>query len=219
MAALHAATGDLQPVREAFPLLLNEHAYWISEPKLVHVRTPTCSAYHKTHMVCQLPSNQPLLDEPRIPAGGAGASRADSRHDCFSLRVLYELPILAAVSWAYITSRTAVLNIPEPYSDSDCPCLQVHGSDGRMHKLSRYFAPWSQPRPESYRCLSQPCLRRLLPQKYCCSDAACPVGSPRNIIWKLATIAVSGKYALLCVVIASCNALHCVCAGAFKQIT
>ena len=51
VAALHAATGDLQPVREAFPLLVNEHAYWTSEPKLVYVRTPTCSAYHTIHMV------------------------------------------------------------------------------------------------------------------------------------------------------------------------
>ncbi|KAK9840623.1 hypothetical protein WJX81_004876 [Elliptochloris bilobata] len=62
VATLHAATGDLALVREAFPLLVTEHAYWTSAPKLV----------------------------------------------------------------------------------------QVRGGSGRVHRLSRYYAAWSRPRPESF---------------------------------------------------------------------
>ena len=84
VSALHAAKDDLQLVREAFPLLVNEHAYWTSEPKLVHVRMPTCSAYHTIYITCQLPPNDLLLDKPRNPAGGAAANCADSMHIPFS---------------------------------------------------------------------------------------------------------------------------------------
>ena len=75
--------------------------------------------------------------------------------------------LLAADSRGHLLPRPSAVTAADCWSRVKGSNLQVRGSNGRVHRLSRYYAAWSHPRPESFRCPAQPWSRRLRCQ--CCS--------------------------------------------------
>lgn len=59
----------------------------------------------------------------------------------------------AAPDAALLQRALAALQREHSYWTSGPKLVVLRGPDGRQHRLSRYWADWDQPRPESYRCV------------------------------------------------------------------
>ena len=74
----------------------------------------------------------------------------------------------AAVPDAMLLRRAlGALQQEHAYWNSGAKCVVLTSADGETHTLSRYWAAWDQPRPESYRCAA------CLPA---CPNACLPAG-------------------------------------------
>ena len=52
----------------------------------------------------------------------------------------------------FYSDAIRALTLEHGYWTSEAKTVRITSSDGRTHALQRYWADWTRPRPESYRC-------------------------------------------------------------------